>query len=176
MRRSKIVLLLCSLIVITCFMWLIISNYGFLICKLMPDRGKRFNSLAELVDFLRSDDLNEREPSAGYTCVEFVKDFINRAQAKGYCDVFFYTLSGDNMKRFKEALSSIKVVKEREGSMEIRDYSNFVTSENVGHAVVKTTVVEIDVVIDVIIDPQIDVVLALEDFSVLYEGEILYDN
>jgi hypothetical protein len=80
------------------------------------------------------------------------------------------------MKRFKEALSSIKVVKEREGSMEIRDYSNFVTSENVGHAVVKTTVVEIDVVIDVIIDPQIDVVLALEDFSVLYEGEILYDN
>jgi len=88
MRRSKIVLLLCSLIVITCFMWLIISNYGFLICKLMPDGGKRFNSLAELVDFLRSDDLNEREPSAGYTCVEFVKDFINRAQAKGYCDVF----------------------------------------------------------------------------------------
>ncbi len=172
MRRSKIVLLLCSIIIITGFTWLIISNYGFLTCKLMPNRGKRFSSLEELIDFLKGDDLNEREPSAGYTCVEFVKDFINRAQAKGYCDVFFYSLSGENMKRFKEALSSIKIEKKREGRVEIRDYSNFITSENVGHAVVKTTVGEIEV----IIDPQIDVVLALEGFSVLYEGEILYDN
>ncbi|MDW8023002.1 MAG: hypothetical protein RMJ15_04605 [Nitrososphaerota archaeon] len=137
----------------------------------MPDRGKRFNSLAELEAFLRDDDLNEREPSAGYTCAEFVRDFISRAQARGYCDLTFYSLSGESMKRYKEALGSIKVVKENPEGTEIRDYSYFITFEDVGHAVVKTTVGEVEV----IIEPQIDVVLALEDFSVLFEGEILYD-
>ncbi|MCS7113810.1 MAG: hypothetical protein N0A00_00100, partial [Candidatus Bathyarchaeota archaeon] len=79
MRRSKIVLI-CLLLITAGFVWLLIANYGFLVCRLMPERGKRFNSLAELEAFLRDDDLNEREPSAGYTCAEFVRDFINRAQ------------------------------------------------------------------------------------------------
>lgn len=170
MRRRRIILL-CSFLIMAGFVWLITSNYGFLVCKLMPSRGKRFNSLAELEAFLRDDDLNKREPSAGYTCAEFVRDFIGRAQAKGYCQVTFYSLSGEDMKRFKEALSSIKVVKESPEGTEIRDYSYFLAFEDVGHAVAKTTVGEVEV----IIDPQIDVVLALEDFSVLYEGEILYD-
>lgn len=170
MRRPKIVLL-CSFLIIAGFIWLIISNYGFLVCRLLPNSGKQFYSLAELEAFLRDDDLNEREPSAGYTCVEFVKDFIKRAEAKGYCHCTFYSLSVEDINRFKEALSSIKVVKERPEGTEIRDYSYFITFENVGHAVVKTTVGGVEV----IIDPQTDVILALEDFSVLYEGEILYD-
>ncbi|MEM2320219.1 MAG: hypothetical protein QXW82_03300 [Candidatus Bathyarchaeia archaeon] len=170
MRRPRIVVLSAPLF-IAVFVWLIISNYGFLVCRLAPDSGKWFNSLDELENFLREDDLNEREPSAGYTCANFVRDFISRAQAKGYCHLYFYSLSKEDMIRYKEALSSIKVVKENPEGVEIRDYSYFVTFEDVGHAVVKTKVGKIDV----IIDPQIDVVLALEDFSVLYEGEILYD-
>lgn len=171
-RLKKAIFLLALFLLFAVFLWWVTPDNDFLAGKYLLIRGKRFNSITDLEAFLRRDNLNERTPSASYTCINFARDFIRRAEAKGYDCFTFCTLHGDDMKRFKEALGTIKVAKRRSEEVEIIDYSYFVTMEDVAHAVVKTTVGNVEV----IVDPQTDVILASNDFTVIYEGEILYDD
>lgn len=128
-----------------------------------------FDSLDEFISFLREDDLNNRAWSINYTCVEFAEDFIERAEMKGYYCFVRYDLWGNELDEYINTVESIKVVKNVPRGTETRWY--WIPRIGVGHAVVITMVDGIDVVVD----PQTDIILAMEDFAVLYEGEITQD-
>jgi len=136
------------------------SNVSFTITRL-------FGSVDELIDFLVKDDLNNEEWTSNYTCVEFAEDFIERAEAKGYYCFTQYDLFDDELVKFNKAIESIKVTKTYPWGTETRWYFTFYIP-SVGHAVVKTTINGMDV----IVDPQTDIILSYPDFKVLYEGEI----
>jgi len=126
-----------------------------------------FASLDELISFLREDNLSDVEWTTDYTCVEFAKDFIQRAEMKGYYCFVRYDLWGKELDEYIDAVESIEVVKKYSWATVTRRY-RIPNILGVGHAVVMTKVDGMDV----IVDPQTDIILAKEDFTVLYEGEI----
>ena len=114
--------------------------------------------------------MSDIEWTDNYTCVEFAEDFIKRAEAKGYYCFTQYSLFDDELIKFNKAIESIEVTKTYPGGTETRWYDTFYIP-GVGHAVVRTTINGMDV----IVDPQTDVILSHPDFTVLYEGEITQD-
>ena len=137
------------------------SNVSFTI-------SRTFTSVSELINYLRDDDLSDAVWTPNYTCDAFAKDFIQRAEVKGYYCFTYYALWGweDELGKYIDAVESIKVVKVLPYGTETRWYS--ILDIGLGHAVVKTTINSTEL----IIDPQTDVVLNAKDFTVLYEGEI----
>jgi len=133
--------------------------------------SKVFNSINELIAFLKRDDLNYREWTPDYTCHNFTIDFIKRAKEKGYYCFVYLALCDDELERYIRAVESIRVINIYPWGTETRGYE-FPYVGDTGHAVVKTTVNGMDV----IIDPQIDVILSYPDFKVLYEGEIAQEG
>jgi len=129
-----------------------------------------FSSLNELTEFVREDDLSDTEWTSNYTCVEFAEDFIRRAETKGYYCFAGYDLFDDEMDEFVHVVNSIEVVKTHSWGTETRQYT-LPTVPSVGHAVCRTTVDGIDV----IVDPQTDIILTVNNFTILYEGEITQD-
>jgi len=134
-----------------------------------------FGSLDELISFLREDDLSDVEWTTDYTCHEFANDFIQRAEMKGYYCFTYYALPEDERDMYADALESIRVVKTYAWGTVVWRYDVSETWRDglriLGHAVVRTTVDGVDV----IVDPQTDIILAMKDFTVLYEGEITQD-
>jgi len=144
--------------------------------------SKVFNSLNELISFLKKDDLNYKEWTPNYTCAEFAEDFIKRAKRKGYYCFTEYGLWNEELISFVKAIESIEV----NGwyydtsafyTAVVRDpFTGKIVNGTIdpftGHAVVKTTVNGMDV----IIDPQTDIILSYPDFTVLYEGEITQEG
>ena len=144
--------------------------------------SKVFHSLSELILFLKRDDLNYREWTPDYTCHNFAEDFIKRARRKGYYCFVYLALYDEELASFVKAIESIEV------NGWYYDTSAFYTTivrdpftgriidgiidASTGHAVVKTTVNGVDV----IIDPQTDIILSYPDFTVLYEGEITQEG
>jgi len=127
-----------------------------------------FKSVNELIGYLRKDDLSDVEWTADYTCDAFAKDFIEMSESKGYYIFTYYALWGDELDAYEDAVNSIEVVKTYPWGTETRSYTMGI---GLGHAVCRTTVDGIDV----IVDPQIDMILAADNFTVLYEGEITQD-
>lgn len=132
-----------------------------------------FNSLINLIDYLREDDLNTLEWRTDYTCHNFALDFIRRAESRGYYIFIYYGLWGEEERAFGDAVNSIRVVK-YQGSWRYELRYEYPLISGVGHAVVKTTLNNMDL----IIDPQTDIILRMDkeggeiSFIVLYEGEI----
>lgn len=127
-----------------------------------------FASTQELIEYLRADDLSDREWTESYTCDNFTKDFIKRAEEKNYYCFSYYGLWNDYLDRYNEAVGSIVVVKEVSFGTETRFYQvENNGGDGVGHAVVQV-LVEGKMLL---VDPQTDVVLD-SNFSVIYEGEI----
>jgi len=144
------------------------GNMGFR--KVSFTVTKVFASLNSLISYLNSDDLSDAEWTSNYTCVEFIEDFIQRAEAAGYYHFTRYDLYDDEMNKYVSAVNSIEVVKTYSWGTTTLRYM-ILNIPGVGHAVVKTTVSGIDV----LVDPQTDIILIYPDFAVLYEGEITQD-
>jgi hypothetical protein len=140
-----------------------VGNTGF--SKVAFTVSKVFGSLTDLKNFLIVDNLSDAEWTVNYTCHEFALDFILRAEMKGYYCFTYYALWGDELDEYTIAVESIRVVKNYPWGTETRWY---VVGIGLGHAVVRTTVNGMDV----IVDPQTDIILTYPDFKVLYEGEI----
>lgn len=127
-----------------------------------------FKSVSDLVKFIANDDLNEAKYTLDYTCVEFTRDFIQRAKASGHDCFTGYDLLYDTpaFNAFNDAVLSIG------------GYMIFIIPES-GHRVVKTRIGDSDI----IVDPQSDIIMLREQehewwgyltkitFTVLYTGE-----
>lgn len=149
-----------------------INFYKFL--GMVPPQSKRFNSLQELINYLKEDDLNKLEWRPNFTCHHFAQEFIKRAEEKGYYVFFYYVLQGVELQAFEETICNIKIVKQYPWGTETRWYEMPIRDS--GHAVIKTNLNGMEL----IIDPQTDVILKKEGngetrFIVLYEGEIIED-
>jgi len=113
-----------------------------------------FESVPELIVYLKSNNISNREYTSDYTCKDFAKDFIQQAKNNGYQCFTLYALYGNELDNFNSALSD--------------NYLVFVIP-GAGHAVVKTTINGTEL----IIDSQTDIVMNAKNFTVLYEGEII---
>ncbi|MEM3647828.1 MAG: hypothetical protein QW506_01525 [Thermoproteota archaeon] len=132
-----------------------------------------FSSIDDLVRYLKSDDLNDYVWKPGFTCQNFTVEFISRAESQGYYIFEYCFLYGENPTAYVDALTSIRVTKERGNVIMTWQYEMKI-NEDVGHAVVK-------LVLDnstLIIEPQTDAVFRMEKengktvFTVLYAGGI----
>ena len=129
--------------------------------------GDTFNSTQGLIEYLQRDSLSDREWTAKYTCDNFAKDFIVRAEEKNYYCFRYHVLQNDNLIKFNSAVAGIRVTKQVPDGFETRSYSVAPFVSGVGHAVVKVTVGGAEL----LVDPQTDVVLT-SNFEVVYKGEI----
>jgi len=129
-----------------------------------------FKSLNELISFLKKDDLNYKEWTVEYTCEDFANEFIRRARTKWYYCFVHLGLYDDELKKYIDTVESIRTTKRYPWGTEIRWYE-IPYIEGIGHAVVRTTINGMNV----IVDPQTDIILSYPDFKVLYEGEILQE-
>ncbi|MEM1883556.1 MAG: AN1-type zinc finger domain-containing protein [Candidatus Bathyarchaeia archaeon] len=137
--------------------------------------SRRFNSLNNLINYLRNDDLNRWMWRSDFTCHHFALEFIKRSENRGYYIFEYYALYGEELSAYENTITSIKVVKYYPWGTETRWYE--MPIRGFGHAVVKTSLDDMTL----IIDPQTDVILKMEKkngkiaFTVLYEGEITED-
>lgn len=126
-----------------------------------------FTSTQVLIEYLRVDDLSDREWTEQYNCDNFAKDFIVRAEEQNYYCFRYHVLQNDNLIKFNSAVAGIRVTKQVPDGFETRSYSVAPFVSGVGHAVVKVTVGGAEL----LVDPQTDVVLT-SNFEVVYKGEI----
>lgn len=126
-----------------------------------------FTSTQGLIEYLRVDDLSDREWTEQYTCDNFAKDFIKRAEEKNYYCFTYHGIWSLDLIKYNAAVESISVTKQVQEGLEIRSYEVAPFVSGVGHAVVKVTVGAVEL----LVDPQTDIILTL-NFKVVYEGEI----
>jgi len=128
-----------------------------------------FESIEDLITFLDADNVSDIEWTVAFVCADFTDALIERAEVAGYNTLRYRGMSGDELKKYSDAIATISYTVETPRGSRTWYYTGLALSGN-GHAVCETTIENTTI----IIEPQTDMIFELEDeiFIVLYKGEI----
>jgi len=128
-----------------------------------------FESIDDLIHFLDTDNVSDIEWTEAFVCADFTDALIERAKDAGYNTLRYRGMSGDELKKYSDAIATISHTIETPRGSRTWYYTGLALSGN-GHAVCETTIENMTI----IIEPQTDMIFELKDekFIVLYKGEI----